>query len=54
MSAGTKQTEAAEQALKSIFVEKQPAHRITLKTQGHKGRTWTLFEMWRAEVSPVL
>lgn len=52
MAAGIKQKDAAEQALKAIFLEKQPVHRITLRNQGPKGRTWTLFEMWTAEVSP--
>ncbi|KAK9866453.1 hypothetical protein WJX84_009890 [Apatococcus fuscideae] len=42
---GRRQPDAAEQALHSILVDKQPAYRITLRNRGRS----ILFEMWWAE-----
>ncbi len=53
--AGCKQTQAASDALRLVFVEKQRAHRITLRGKDDHGNVkWTLFEMWPAAVSPLL
>ncbi len=53
--AGCKQTQAASDALSLMIVEKQRAHRMTLRGRDQHGNVkWTLFKMWPAKVSPQL
>lgn len=47
--AGHGSAEAATAALKAIFEEGHPTHRVTLCTTNASGKLkWTTYEMWRA------